>query len=403
MTVADHVDAIIMDMIFLGAFEFVLDCVLEADRAHAALVVAVAAGPIVFRVIGRREDHIALPEFFTQLVDEVARLVLEGLGLCGGRRASDCCDCSGCRHSSHSCQCCGTNIGRLGWRVRLDHGVDGSFVGECAGGKGVVIVPADPIRFVGKRTVNGEDLDPALFARCGRRLASVLLGRRPLRGDQRCEVAWLISGDVGPVAGQFDDRLPVAFTDAFMDAFVDRDHPVRQLARTPGTDQSRPPSRNGTLILLDQANVGEQIAPAKDRVGGGGMLRAKRVWPHGGIIRHLGQLDLGRARDARTGPAVELGGIEFEAGSFMRALHHPVEGNVGERRALKSAADVGMNAGKPDLLDVLPGRQLLALSQRPQRGPERTADLVDRKRMQGHVDRRVELDVVEPGELAEMV
>ena len=60
-----------------------------------------------------------------------------------------------------------------------------------------------------------------------------------------------------------------------------------------------------------------------------------------------------------------------------------------------------MCTGKPDLLDVLAARQCDVGRQREQRRPERPADLVDRKGVQGDVNRVVQAHVVEGEKLVD--
>ena len=91
--------------------------------------------------------------------------------------------------------------------------------------------------------------------------------------------------------------------------------------------------------------------------------------------------------------------VHREPRRLREALGHPQQRDVGQRAVLVAAADVGVAAGEPDLLDDLARRQRGALLDGPQRRAEGPARLVDGKSVQADIDDGRQLGVVESKQL----
>src|SRR5690606_30880943 len=95
-----------------------------------------------------------------------------------------------------------------------------------------------------------------------------------------------------------------------------------------------------------------------------------------------------------------IGRVQAQSGYLPRgmppeAFHHPVQGHLREAADGVGAADIGVHAVEPYLFDDLSWRQWLADGLFPQGGWEGAAFLVDSQGVEGDVDMRAQVHIME--------
>lgn len=144
-------------------------------------------------------------------------------------------------------------------------------------------------------------------------------------------------------------------------------------------------------------------------VGWVGVEALPSLWGHGGVVCRGGfdgpdevreepvQALFGFHHPAVPGradfkaQALHGRGVELQS-AFGRPLHHPGQGDVREARVAVAAADIGVHAREPDLLQPLVA-DIFLLS--PHAGLEGPAALVDGQGLKGVVDAAAQVHVVE--------